>query len=390
MSLNLDKSSWKRVLFGDVVNNLNVTIKDPEADGIDRVIAMEHLDPGELRVNRWGDLSDGTTFTRRVRPGQTLFGKRRAYQRKAAYAEFEAICSGDILVFQVDAREMLPEFLPFLVQSDGFYGHALGTSAGSLSPRTNWRDLASYEFDLPPLEEQKRIAELFWAVEAERESHVNVIQALETSEAAWVGSLTRKTDSKALLGDVVDTILDRRGITPKKLGGDFVESGVPVLSAMNIVGGDIDFARQRRYVSDAVAERWMTGPLLPGDILMTSEAPLGSTVLIGREMRACLGQRLFAIRPNSSVLMPEFLYSWINSAAGQSALEARASGTTVRGIRQAELVKIEVPIPDFDTQKDFLRGWQVIQEAKQAEELAIRNSRKLFGGLLRETFGGRT
>lgn len=155
MSLKLDKSTWMRVAFGDVVRNVNETVKNASGNGIDRVIAMEHMDPGELKIERWGDLADETTFTRRVRPGQTLFGKRRAYQRKVAYAEFDAICSGDIYTFVADETRMLGEFLPFLVQSDSFFEHALATSAGSLSPRTNWRELADFAFDLPPLEVQR-------------------------------------------------------------------------------------------------------------------------------------------------------------------------------------------------------------------------------------------
>ena len=130
MRLNIDKSHWKRVAFGDVVRNVNETVRDLEAAGIDRVIAMEHMDPGELKISRWGSTEDGTTFTRRVNPGCTLFGKRRAYQRKVAYAEFDAICSGDIYTFEADETQLRGELLPFLVQSDGFLEYALGTSAG--------------------------------------------------------------------------------------------------------------------------------------------------------------------------------------------------------------------------------------------------------------------
>ncbi len=59
---------------------------------------FEHLEPGSLHIRAWGDGADGTTFTRRCRPGQVLFGKRRAYQRKVAVAEFDAVVSGDIYV----------------------------------------------------------------------------------------------------------------------------------------------------------------------------------------------------------------------------------------------------------------------------------------------------
>jgi type I restriction enzyme S subunit len=154
------KPGWQRVKFGEVVRLNKETCKDPESAGIERVIGLEHLEPGDLRVRSWADVADGTTFSNRVRPGQVLFGKRRAYQRKVAVADFDAICSGDIYVFESsNPSRLIPELLPFICQTDLFFDYAVGTSAGSLSPRTNWKSLAEYEFELPPLEEQLRIAD---------------------------------------------------------------------------------------------------------------------------------------------------------------------------------------------------------------------------------------
>ncbi|MCB1207464.1 MAG: restriction endonuclease subunit S, partial [Verrucomicrobiae bacterium] len=104
------------------------SVKDPEAAGVERFIAMEHLEPGSLHVRSWGNVADGTTFTRRCRPGQVLFGKRRAYQRKVAVAEFEAVVSGDIYVLAPKDDRLLPELLPFLCLSERFFQHAVGTS----------------------------------------------------------------------------------------------------------------------------------------------------------------------------------------------------------------------------------------------------------------------
>ncbi|MBK7760141.1 MAG: restriction endonuclease subunit S [Deltaproteobacteria bacterium] len=142
-------------------------VSDPNTDGIERYIGLEHLRPGDLRVRSWGEVSDGrTTFTTRVRPGQVLFGKRRAYQRKVAVADFDAVCSGDIYVFEsANPAKLLPELLPFLCRTDAFFEHAVGTSAGSLSPRTNWTSLAEYQFVLPPLEEQRRIIDMLLATD---------------------------------------------------------------------------------------------------------------------------------------------------------------------------------------------------------------------------------
>jgi type I restriction enzyme S subunit len=130
---------WRRVKFGDVVRLSKARSQDPLTDGFDRYVGLEHLEPGDLRIRNWGNVSDGVTFTNVFQPGQVLFGKRRAYQRKVAVADFAGVCSGDIYVLETkDAQVLLPKLLPFICQTDAFFDHAVGTSAGSLSPRTNW------------------------------------------------------------------------------------------------------------------------------------------------------------------------------------------------------------------------------------------------------------
>ena len=184
MTIKIDKSSWSRAKFGDVVENTNRTIKNPIESGIDKFIGLEHLDSGELKIKRFGDTVDGVTFTKFVSPGQTLFGKRRAYQKKVAFAEFNAVCSGDILAFSAIPGLLAEEFLPFVVMSEGFFNRALSTSAGSLSPRTRWTDLAKFEFLLPPLDQQKEIAKVFWQFEKYTESLKELISdAMEIKQA---------------------------------------------------------------------------------------------------------------------------------------------------------------------------------------------------------------
>lgn len=177
------KPGWKMVKFGEVVKNANLVERDPEANNIERIVGLEHIDPENLHIRRWKSIEDGTSFTRRFVAGQTLFGKRRAYQRKVAYAEFEGICSGDILTFEPKNRKvLLPELLPFICQSDSFFDHALDTSAGSLLPRTSWKALKNFEFPLPPIEEQKRIAEILWVADKTIELWLAAFNAVETTK----------------------------------------------------------------------------------------------------------------------------------------------------------------------------------------------------------------
>ena len=160
------KPGWRRVTFGDVVRLSKARSQDPLADGIERYVGLEHLEPGDLRIRRWGSVADGVTLTSVFQPGQVLFGKHRAYQRKVAVADFSGVCSGDIYVLETkDAQVLLPELLPFICQTDAFFDHAVGTSAGSLSPRTNWTSLAEFEYALPPMNEQMRIVDLLGAID---------------------------------------------------------------------------------------------------------------------------------------------------------------------------------------------------------------------------------
>ena len=115
-------AGWRRVKFGDVVQLSKARCADPLAEGVERYVGLEHLEPGDLRIRNWGNVADGVTFTSVFQPGQVLFGKRRAYQRKVAVADFSGVCSGDIYVMETqDAQVLLPELLPFICQTDAFF-----------------------------------------------------------------------------------------------------------------------------------------------------------------------------------------------------------------------------------------------------------------------------
>src|SRR5262249_53269211 len=106
--------------------------------------------------------------------GDVIFGRRRAYQKKVALAEFEGICSAHALVLRARPDYIHPDFLPVFLSSDYFLDRAIAISVGSLSPTVNWRDLKIQEFNLPPLDEQKRIFDLLWAIEANRDAQVQL------------------------------------------------------------------------------------------------------------------------------------------------------------------------------------------------------------------------
>lgn len=147
------------------------------------------------------------------------------------------------------------------------------------------------------------------------------------------------------LGSLLDKIIDYRGKTPKKLKGDWALSGIPALSAKNIKQGRIVNHGSIRYVNNDLYSRWMKEEVRKGDILMTSEAPLGETFYVKNNDKLLLSQRLFAIRTKTNKLNSAFLFYYFNSKFGNHELLSRATGTTVGGIRQTALMKVLVRYP---------------------------------------------
>ncbi len=135
--------------------------RTPLEHGLTRFVGLENIEPENFALQGFGNIADGTTFTKRFSRGDVLFGKRRAYLKKVAVADFDGICSSDILVFRAIKAKILPELLPYYVSSDAFMNHAVSTSAGSLSPRTKWRDLADFQLSLPDVKTQEKMADVF-------------------------------------------------------------------------------------------------------------------------------------------------------------------------------------------------------------------------------------
>lgn len=158
------------------------------------------------------------------------------------------------------------------------------------------------------------------------------------------------TRTNLRLGDALSELIDHRGKTPKKLGGDWSDDGHRVVSAINIKNSRVD-DNDHHYVDDAMFAKWMKTPLRAGDVLLTSEAPTGEVAYLAEDRDWCLGQRLFGLRGKPNVLDGRYLFYLLRGGDVRHQLLARSTGTTVSGIRQAELVKIELNLPSVEEQR---------------------------------------
>ena len=152
------------------------------------------------------------------------------------------------------------------------------------------------------------------------------------------------------LGDIVNLVIDYRGKTPLKLGGSWSQNGYRALSAKNIKTGAIVNEDSIRFVDEELYRRWMKDEVQRGDIFVTSEAPFGQIYYWNSDEKIVLSQRLFCLRLSEEVCS-KFVYYYMITNTFQAELDGRATGTTVIGLRQPELLKCKINLPSLAEQQ---------------------------------------
>jgi type I restriction enzyme, S subunit len=360
------KDGWQIVKFGDIAKEVKLTTKNPAEDGLEFYVGLDHLDPQSLRIARKGIIAeDNPSFTRRFSAGQILFGKRRCYQKKAAVAGFEGICSGDIIVMDATPKKIIPGLLPFIIQSDAFFDWAEKTSSGSLSPRTKWKSLAEFEFPLPPIERQKEILEVLEKLE-------ECLNSAEKTSIAGQYAQTRTMNEliNRLIDDSPRKKLSELGITfgglSGKKGSDFGKSGKPYITYLNIYNNfEID-PNGVDLVSIKPKEK--QNQVKKGDVLFTisSETPdeVGISSVMTEELGEvylnsfCFGFRL----SDSSKFFPKYLKYFFRSSYFRQAIRRLAQGSTRYNLSKSEFLKISIPILSDNQQIEVCDSLETFSE----------------------------
>lgn len=367
------KPGWRRVKFGDVVRLSNARSQDPLTDGFERYVGLEHLEPGDLRIRNWGNVADGVTFTSVFRPGQVLFGKRRAYQRKVTVADFAGVCSGDIYVLETkDTEVLLPELLPFICQTDAFFDHAVGTSAGSLSPRTNWTSLAGFEFALPPMDEQRRLATTLAAQNELIEAKQQVLLELE----CCLKSTRAQILSEGLNGEVDDTTGLPAGWTRQPLGNlvEFLDhKRVPIKEA--------DRSKRRGqypyYGASGIIDS-IDDYLFDEDLILVGED--GANVLDRSSPLAFKVSGKIWVNNHAHVLRVlapndiDYLVDYLESIS----YKPYVTGTAQPKLNKAALSGLPVPVPPSEEQTAIAGVYTQFLEGKNALARELKSLRDLY------------
>ena len=347
-----------KVKLGDVAIEHKETCKGSK-DGYP-IVGLEHLIPEEVTLTAWDEGSDNT-FTKMFRKGNVLFGRRRAYLKKAAVAPFDGICSGDITVIEAIPDRILPMLLPFIIQNDELFDFAVGKSAGSLSPRVKWEHLKNYEFELPDMDKQRELAELLWAMDATKKSYQKLIAA--TDELVKSQFMEQFSMSQAESNGW--SIVPVSSVVIKPLSGEWGQedtdgTGVKVLRTTNFTdSGFIDYTEVvRRSIELKKVE---AKALRDGDILIEKSGgsdtkPVGRVVFYQETSENFLFNNFTALlRPNTPKLNSRFLFTFLFVTYWNGGTKLYENKTTgIHNLKLADyLVNTMIPIPPIEDQEVF-------------------------------------
>lgn len=354
------KPGWKIWRFDQMATNVNVRIDNPSESGMEHYVGLEHLDPDSLRIRRWGSPDDVEATKLCFKKGDIIFGRRRAYQRKLGVAEFDGICSAHAMVVRAKTEVVLPEFLPFFMQSDLFMNRAIEISVGSLSPTINWKTMAVQEFALPPLDEQRRI---LTTLEAITEFEEELRMTFDTAEQL----------QKAAIQDLLDS--EKNGWETKPIGDVFrvVTGGTPNRNTSGYWNGDIPWVKtgEVNYRVITETEEYITetglnesaAKLCPsGSVLIAlyGQGPTrGRIGMLGIE--ATVNQACAAIFPDVG-FDPWFVYYYLSGK--YLSLRAMAQGAAQPNLNLSMIKGFPIPMPSFDEQRERVGAIASIAAAK--------------------------
>lgn len=366
---------WPRVKFGEVVRQVKSKV-NPETSGLERYVAGEHMDTDDLRIRRWGEVGDGylgPAFHMHFKPGQVLYGSRRTYLRKVAVADFEGICANTTFVIEsTDTTKLLPEFLPFVMQTDTFHEHSKRESKGSVNPYVNFSDLAWYEFPLPPLNEQARLAALLGALRDVVDRYVDVWESTETARRSLGKEffVTAPEGERATVGAFADV---RNGTTPRRNVEAYWGGTIPWLPTGKVNERRITGADE--FITEKALQECSLGGVLPVGAALV--AMIGEGITRGKvaqlELPACINQNFAAVVPRDG-LDSCYLFYYLESH--YESLRRWSQGTNQQALNCALVRAFPIFVPHLARQREIAGALREVDDRATLAAARLTDARE--------------
>ena len=351
----LNAGDWEQRKLGDVVKRESVTqVSSTEYPAIEYEDVIPETGQLNKDIYKKGVQKAGILFD----ANKVLYGKLRPYLHNWVAPMYKGVAVGDWWVLNPCGLDR--GFLYTLIQTVKFDTIA-NQSTGSKMPRADWKVLSTTEFSIPSLDEQIKIGKLVEGLNDYITLHQRKLKKLKATKKALLYELfpiensrrpkrrfkgfTDDWEQRKLIS-CIQKVIDFRGRTPNKLGMEWSCSGHLALSALNVKDGYIDFSQDNHYGDNDLYKKWMTGnELHKGQVVFTTEAPMGNVAQIPDNERYILSQRTVAFCVDENIITENFLAVLLRTPVVFKTLTKLSSGGTAQGISQKSLAEIEVRIP---------------------------------------------
>src|SRR5690554_5250085 len=387
---NIDKSTWSTHRFEEIAKKITENV-DPAKTDLEVYVGLEHLDVEDIHIKRFGNPSDVKGGKLRCYPGDVIFGKRRAYQRKAAIVDFDGICSAHAFVFRSNPEIIDPKLFPFFLHSDQFMHRMVDISVGGLSPTINWGDLKGQEFLLPPKAEQARLAKLLWAMDEVIEKDIKLHHSLEKILESNIEAETHGVELKnKVIREVLEELSKKKELVNLSELGELlkgkglpksavVEKGIPCVRY-----GEL-YTKHHRVIREynsfiTEEEKLNSFPLKKNDVLFAGSGEtiteIGKSAAFVDDIEAYAGGDTLLFRPCE--MDGYYLGYLLNSQLVRQQLNKFGTGATVMHIYNSDLEKVKVPKIGLDEQIRIGRMLESIFQNVQNTEQKISSSKTLL------------
>ncbi len=369
----LSMKARTRITLAECVDEIAQRVDNPAKSGLERFVGLEYIETGDTVVRSWGSTNDVNSSMKVFRAGDVIVARRNVYLRRAARADFDGVCSGDGIVLRAKSEVCLADLLPFLLNTGSFWNYVTSQADGTMSKRITVQRLLSYQFALPPIEEQRRMAVVLQAMEAVIGTMLKAKDlAWSTNLASYEAAMTAADShwESATIGQALQ--IENRGRKPLS---SIVRAGMQGEFPYYGATGKLDSISEYRFEGTYA----LIGE--DGDHFLKYNKQSMTQLVSGR----------FNVNNHAHVIagtakcLTEWFYHYYRYRDVRPWLAKQGSGRLK--LKKATLEEMPIALPPIDEQRTIIERLKGCADAGVAIEKRIRDSRVVQRQLLGACLG---
>ena len=387
---------WKQETGDSLFEQIND--RNPEPGLPVLAITQEHGAIPRHMIDYHVSVTDKSIESYKVVRDRDFVISLRSFQGGIEYSRYHGICSPAYVILR-RRGEGSDEYFRHYLKTDRFIQILTKNLEGLRDGKMiSYKQFSELRLPVPKPAEQQKIAECLSSVDELMAAQARKVDALKTHKKGLMQQLfPREGETQPRLrfpefqnagewlceelSNCLKKVIDYRGIAPPKS-----ESGVPLITAKNVRFGWLDMTNDE-YIEEDKYEEWMSrGIPQAGDILFTTEAPLGNVALLPPSGKFALGQRLLTLRSKPERCVPAFLFHSLLGPTMQAEIDFHGTGSTAKGIKSKVFVKLNFCHPGVQEQQRIatcLSSLDALITAETQKHEALKTHKK---GLMQQLF----